>query len=77
MISSRTREALSRKKSEGMKFGRPKGSLSKQTKLSGREDDIRELLKKRVSYSAIARIMKVDRITLTNFVKSRKLRSNI
>src|SRR5438874_12138771 len=66
MISSRTREALARKKSEGAKLGRPKGSLSKNTKLTGREEDIQELLKKKVSKSAIARIMRVDRITVTN-----------
>ena len=43
--------------------------MSKQIKLTGREEDIRELLKSRVSDSAIARIMKVNRITLTKFVK--------
>lgn len=31
MISSRTKEALARKKSDGLKLGRPKGSLSKKT----------------------------------------------
>ncbi|MHB8595438.1 MAG: master DNA invertase Mpi family serine-type recombinase [Ktedonobacteraceae bacterium] len=74
MISSRTREALARKKAEGTRLGRPKGSLSKHTKLTGREDDIRELLKSKVSDSAIARIMKVNRITLTRFVNSRGLK---
>lgn len=34
LISQRTKEALARKKSEGKKLGRPKGSLSKTTKLS-------------------------------------------
>ncbi len=77
MISSRTREALARKKSEGAKLGRPKGSLSKQTKLTGRQEDIRELLKSRVSDSAIARILKVNRVTLTKFVNSRRLRNTI
>src|SRR6266849_5652495 len=68
MISSRTREALRRKKAEGAKLGRPKGSFSKQTRLTGKEEDIRELLKSRVLDSAIARIFKVNRITLTKFV---------
>lgn len=75
MISSRTREALSRKKSEGAKLGRPKGSLSKRSKLTDREEDIKELLNSRVSDSAIARIMKVNRVTLTKFVNSRGLRN--
>lgn len=76
MISSRTREALARKKSEGAILGRPKGSFSKVTKLTGREEDIRELLKSKVSDSAIARIMKVNRVTLTKFANSRKLRNS-
>jgi DNA invertase Pin-like site-specific DNA recombinase len=50
LISQRTKEALARKKSEGMKLGRPKGSLSKKTKLSGKEEQIKELLEKDISY---------------------------
>src|SRR6516225_9559572 len=53
MISSRTKEALARKKSEGMRLGRPKGSYAAETKLTGKEQAIRELLEKRVSYAAI------------------------
>src|SRR2546430_2305862 len=67
MISSRTKEALARKKSEGQRLGRPKGSYAKATKLTGKEQVIRELLDKRVSYSAIARILGVNRGTLTAF----------
>jgi putative DNA-invertase from lambdoid prophage Rac len=77
MISSRTREALHRKKSEGAKLGRLKGSLSKQTKLTDKEEIIKELLKSMVSDSAIARVMKVSRVTLTKFVNSRGLRNGL
>ncbi|MGB3778746.1 MAG: master DNA invertase Mpi family serine-type recombinase [Tunicatimonas sp.] len=73
LISQRTKEALARKKAEGMKLGRPKGSLSKHTKLSGKEEQIRELLSKKVSYSAIGRIMGVHRVTVQQFAESRKL----
>lgn len=73
LISQRTKEALARKKAEGKKLGRPKGSLSKNTKLSGKEQQIIELLDKKVSYSAIGRIMGVNRITVMQFVKNRKL----
>jgi len=69
MISSRTKEALARKKSEGMRLGRPSGSFAKETKLTGREQVIQELLSKQVSHSAIARILGVNRGTLTSFVK--------
>lgn len=73
LISQRTKDALARKKSEGMKLGRPKGSLSKQTKLSGKEEQIKILLEKNISYSAIGRILGANRLTVKNFVKSRNL----
>jgi len=65
---------LARKKSEGKKLGRPKGSLSKKTKLSGKEDEIKDLLKKKISVSAIGRILNVNRLTVENFIKTRNLR---
>lgn len=73
MISQRTKEALARKRSEGLKLGRPKGSLSKKTKLTGKDKDIMALLEKKVSVAAIARIMNVHRITMKNYISSRKL----
>src|ERR1019366_3985188 len=42
MISSRTKEALARRKSEGKQLGRPKGSFAKVTKLTGKEQAIRD-----------------------------------
>lgn len=74
MISSRTKEALARRKSEGKQLGRPKGSLSKQTKLTGKDEIIKEFLRKRVPDAVIARILEVNRITLRNYVISRGLR---
>lgn len=73
LISQRTKEALARKRSEGKTLGRPKGSLSKQTKLSGKEGQIRELLSKKVSYSAIGRILGVNRMTVKQFAENRGL----
>ena len=73
MISQRTKEALSRKKSEGVRLGRPKGSLSKITKLSGKDEIIKEFLRKKVAVAAIARILAVNRITLVNYIDSRRI----
>lgn len=64
LISQRTREALQRKKAEGVILGRPKGSLAKKRKLTGKDKQIKELLEKRVSVSAIGRILGVHRLTV-------------
>jgi putative DNA-invertase from lambdoid prophage Rac len=74
LISQRTKEALARKKAEGTSLGRPKGKLSKQTKLTGKEKIIKELLAKKVPVSSIAKILEVHRLTVSNFIKSRKLK---
>ena len=71
LISQRTKEALARKKAEGVILGRPKGSKSAKTKLTGQEKQIKELLEKKVSYSAIGRILGVHRLTVSSFVKER------
>ena len=47
LISQRTKEALARKKAEGVVLGRPKGSKSTKTKLTGQEKQIKELLEKK------------------------------
>lgn len=73
LISQRTKEALARKRAEGVVLGRPVGSKSSKTKLTGQEKKIQELLDKRVSYSAIGRILGVHRLTVSSFVQSHKL----
>ena len=68
LISQRTKEALARKRAEGVILGRPKGRKSSKTKLTGQEKRIQELLDKKVSYSAIGRILGVHRLTVSSFV---------
>lgn len=53
LISQRTKEALARKRAEGVILGRPIGRKSSKTKLTGQEQRIKELLNKKVSYCAI------------------------
>lgn len=73
LISQRTKEALARKKAEGVILGRPKGRRSAKTKLTGHEKKIKELLDRKVSYSAIGRILGVHRLTVSSFVKNQKV----
>ena len=73
MIASRTKEALARKKSEGARLGRPKGKLSSVTKLSGKDDLIREYLHRKIPQTVIARLLNVSRLTLRNYIITRKL----
>lgn len=70
LISQRTKEALARKKSEGVVLGRPKGSKTALTsrKLYGKRELIRGLLAEGCSKRSIAKICKVDRNTLAIFI---------
>lgn len=72
MISQRTKEALARKKAEGVILGRPKGRKSNpdKYKLSGKELLINGLLNEGISHRKIAKICKVDRNTLARFLKN-------
>jgi DNA invertase Pin-like site-specific DNA recombinase len=69
LISQRTKEALARKRAEGVVLGRPVGRKSAKVKLSGKEDFIRDLLIHQVPKTQIAKILKVDRMTVDAFIK--------
>ena len=56
-----------------MRLGRPKGSQNKEVKLTGKEEDIKKLLDKKVAVAAIARILDVNRLTVRSFINTRKL----
>ena len=73
MISSRTKEALARKRSEGKRLGRPKGKLSTVTRLTGKDDLIREYLVRKIPVSVIARLLGVSRLTVRHYIRTRKL----
>jgi DNA invertase Pin-like site-specific DNA recombinase len=76
LISQRTKEALARKKAEGVILGRPIGKKSGKLKLTGKEDEIKKYLTKKLSCSAISRILSVHRITVTTFIKENNLKDN-
>lgn len=69
LISQRTKEALARRRAEGVVLGRPKGRKSSRVKLTGREEEILRLLRSGHSKSSIARRLEVHRITLDKFIR--------
>ena len=71
LISQRTREALARKKAEGVILGRPKGRKSSHVKLSGKEEIIKDLREHGVPINEIARIYKVNRNTVSKFIRDK------
>ena len=72
LISQRTREALARKRSQGVILGRPRGRRTDETKykLYSKKNLIDELLKSGIPQRQIASICKVDRNTLCRFIKT-------
>ena len=77
LISERTRDALARKRAEGIQLGRPKGALGKHTNLTGKENVIQTLLDLGNSYASIARALKVDRSTLVRFCDARGIKRSV
>ncbi len=69
LISQRTKEALVKKRAEGIILGRPKGRKSSYYKLSGRDNIIKELLNKGITKTQIAKILNVNRNTLNKYIK--------
>ena len=71
MIQQRTKQALDRKRAEGIKLGRPKGTTGK-LKLLGKEEDIKKMIfKKHMNKTQIARKLKVNRGTVNSFIKNK------
>lgn len=70
LISQRTKEALSRIKSEGGKLGRPKGIAPLQSlKLYENKDSIIKMYQNRIPMVRIAKRFNVNRKTLACFLK--------
>ena len=70
LISQRTKEALARLKAEGRKLGRPGGKRrSNWSKLSGRLEEIRQMLMEGKKKTQICELLHCNRSTLLRFLK--------
>lgn len=69
LISQRTKCSLASKKEQGVKLGRPFGAQSKRLKLAKNLKRIQDLLAKGVSKNQISKIMNVQYMTLSRFIK--------
>ena len=70
LISQRTKEALARRKAEGIQLGRPKGKSSKSSyKLNEKEQLIAKLRADGMSFKKISDKLHVNRDTVRNYYK--------
>jgi len=75
MISRRTKEALAKKREQGVVLGRPKGSKSSHVKLTGKEALIRQMIESDFKQTTMAKALKVHRNTLAKFIKENNLKN--
>ena len=71
LISRRTKEAVARKRAEGVILGRPKGRRSDRVKLTGHEKQIARLVARGHTKIRVALLMNVNRNTLRKFIRER------
>ena len=72
-ISARTKEALARRKAEGLPVGRPKGRATKLMLLDDRREEIVDYLNKGVSKRSVAKILGCSPTTLYSWIRRRRI----
>jgi DNA invertase Pin-like site-specific DNA recombinase len=73
LISARTKEALLRKKEEGIILGRPKGKKNSRYKLSGKEAEITRMLNEGYSRVQMCKILECSTSTLYSYMHKMKV----
>lgn len=74
-ISNRTKEALAKRKEDGMKLGRPKGQ-AQLLKLDNYQDEILQYLKKGINKRAISKLIECAPSTLYEWLRRRRPSAN-
>lgn len=74
-ISNRTKEALAKRKEDGMKLGRPKGQ-AQLLKLDNYRDEILQYLKKGINKRAISKLIECAPSTLYEWLRRRRPSAN-
>ncbi len=69
LISQRTKQCLARLRAENKHIGRPKGKKNTMTKLTGKEELIKNLLAQNTKKTKIAEMLKVNYTTLYKYFK--------
>ncbi len=72
LISQRTKEALARKKAEGVVLGRQQGSKNKTHKLDGTREKIDKWVEQGLPYVRIAERLHIHRVTLYRYLNATK-----
>ena len=68
LISQRTKEALARRRANGQRLGREKGSKNKNHKLDGQAEMINKMLKNKIPKTRIAKKLKVSISTIYKYM---------